>query len=80
MTDTRNEFILTVVVRKRDDLEHPTDSGEAIRMARQLLEQGSFLDVVSVVGRRRFVDLPEPTDGQTDLAIPDNAPARPESL
>lgn len=80
MTDTTNEFILTVVVRKRDDLEHPTDSVGAITMVRQLLEQGSFLDVVSVVGRRRFTAIPEPTEGQTDLAIPDNTPTRPESL
>jgi len=73
---TNDEFVLSVVVRRRDDLEHPTTSADAIAMVRGLLEQGSFLDVLHVVGRRRFEHLPDP---QAD-GLPSDAEERPESL
>jgi hypothetical protein len=62
---------MSVVVRRRSDLEHPTTSTEAVTIVRGLLEQGSFLEVLNVVGRRRFTELPDPeADGSE----------RPESL
>lgn len=73
---TRDEFVLSVVVRRRSDLDHPTDTTEAVTMVRGLLEQGSFLDVLHVVGRRRFAELPDP---EAEGLNPD-AQERPESL
>ena len=60
-TETNNEFVLSIVVRKRDDCEQPNDPAEAVRLVRGLLEQGTVLDVLNVVGRRRYTALPEPT-------------------
>lgn len=57
--DTKNEFVLSVVIRKRDDCEEPTTATEAVRLVRGLLEQGTVVDVLSVVGRHRFADLPD---------------------
>ena len=62
-TEREDEFVLSVVVRRRSDLEHPADPTEAVTMVRGLLEQGAFLDVLNVVGRRRYTAIPEPTDG-----------------
>jgi hypothetical protein len=44
-----NTYRLTVVVRKRDDIEDALPSvDEAVSMVHQLLEQGSFLEVLAV--------------------------------
>lgn len=43
-----NTYRLTVVVRKRDDLDVPSSVDEAVSMVHQLLEQGSFLEVLTV--------------------------------
>ena len=50
---TKNEFVMSVVIRRRDDLEMPAETADAVAMVRELLEAGAFLDVVQVVGRRR---------------------------
>ena len=62
-TEHEDEFVLSIVVRRRSDLEHPADPAEAVAMVRERLEHGAFLDVLNVVGRRRYTALPEPTDG-----------------
>ncbi len=46
MSDT---YRLTVVVRKRKDLDEPSSIDEAVKAVHGLLTQGSFLDVVSVL-------------------------------
>lgn len=45
MSDT---YTFIVTVTKRDDLEHPADEQEAHAMVKERLENGSFLDVLSV--------------------------------
>ena len=72
---------LGIALTRRDrDILDSSAEGTSRHAAFDHDDPGYVLDVVSVVGRRRFVELPEPTEGQTDLAIPDNTPARPESL
>jgi hypothetical protein len=64
---TKDEFVMSVVIRRRDDLEMPVETADAVAMVRELLEAGAFLDVVQVVGRRRSEvldsDTPEGSQG-----------------
>jgi len=48
-----NTYRLTVVVRKRDDIDAPSSVDEAVSMVHQLLEQGSFLEVLAVEPEER---------------------------
>jgi hypothetical protein len=48
-----NTYRITVVVRKRDDIDAPSSIDEAVSMVRQLLEQGSFLEVLAVEPEER---------------------------
>jgi hypothetical protein len=48
-----NTYRITVVVRKRDDIDAPSSIGEAVSMVHQLLEQGSFLEVLAVEPEER---------------------------
>jgi hypothetical protein len=50
---TKDEFLMSVVIRRRDDLELPVEVTDAVAMVRELLGAGAFLDVVQVTGRRR---------------------------
>lgn len=52
-------FRLTVAVRKRKDLETPTTIDEAVAVVHNLLTQGAFIDVVSV--------LPEQTNNGNEV-------------
>jgi hypothetical protein len=66
---TKDEFLMSVVIRRRDDLELPVEVTDAVAMVRELLEAGAFLDVVQVQGiasRRSEVldsDTPEGSQG-----------------
>lgn len=42
-------YRLTVAVRKRKDLENPVTIDEAVAIVHNLLSQGSFIDVISVL-------------------------------
>ena len=50
-------------------MEMPVETADAVKMVRELLEAGAFLDVVQVVGRRRSEvldgDTPEGVQGST---------------
>jgi hypothetical protein len=48
-----NTYRITVVVRKRDDIDAPSSIDEAVSMVHQLLEQGSFLEVLAVEPEER---------------------------
>jgi hypothetical protein len=43
-----NEFTFMVTVRKRDDLEAPTDASDAASFIKWKLEEGAMLEVISV--------------------------------
>jgi len=64
---TKDEFLMSVVIRRRDDLELPVEVTDAVAMVRELLGAGAFLDVVQVTGRRRSEvldsDTPEGSQG-----------------
>jgi hypothetical protein len=42
-------YTIKVTVRKRNDLEQPTNMQEAIYMVSSLLDRGKFLEIVDVV-------------------------------
>jgi hypothetical protein len=46
MTDT---YRLTVAVRKRSNLDAPANTDEAVALVKDLLAQGSLIDVLSVL-------------------------------
>lgn len=46
-------YRLTVAVRKRNDLDTPRDIDEAVEIVRRLLNEGSFVEVVSVLPERK---------------------------
>jgi|LauGreDrversion4_2_1035121.scaffolds.fasta_scaffold1502628_1 hypothetical protein len=48
-----NTYRITVVVRKRDDIDAPSSIDEAVSMVHQLLEQGSFIEVLAVEPEER---------------------------
>lgn len=68
---TKDEFVMSVVIRRRDDLEMPVETADAVAMVRELLEAGAFLDVVQVVGRRRSEVLDD---------TPDSAQGAPQAM
>lgn len=63
---TKDEFVMSVVIRRRGDLEMPVEVTDAVAMVRELLEAGSFLEVVQVVGRKsEGLDSDTPEDSLT---------------
>ncbi len=48
-----NTYRITVVVRKRDDIDSPLNIDEAVSMVHQLLGQGCFLEVLAVEPEER---------------------------
>jgi len=44
----KDTYTFIVTVAKRDDLDSPNDEQEAHAMVKERLEQGAFLDVLSI--------------------------------
>jgi hypothetical protein len=42
------EFTLQVTVRKRSDMDEPTNAPDAIRLVEALLTLGSFIEIVEI--------------------------------
>lgn len=45
---SEHEFTLQVTVRKRSDMEEPTNIDDAISMVKYLLSIGEFIEIVEV--------------------------------